>query len=235
MVLFGTVATFLSIALDVVLVILLLRGPFRQFPVLFTFASVHFLTGILELGLSYLVGPAATLYVNIYWIDEILVDVLLFLLVIVLIRVAAAGRPAGAAAGKILVLAVLAAAGLPFLFGHRAFIPASSPVRLNGRWFFTASQILNFGGAIMNLVLWGNLIGVKQRDPRMLTICAGLGIAITGEAIRYGLLALSTSPGLRQASNVLGTLTHTAGWVIWCWAFRPRSSEAMPTATSSGY
>ena len=229
----NTAASFLSIAFNILLIALLLRGFYRKYIVLFLYASVHLLTGFLENLLFYTKGPESTFYINVYWIDEILVDTLLFLMVIVLIREVAAGRPTGALAGKLLAVVVAAAIALPFVFGNHPLTPGSSPPRLSGRWFFSASQILNFGGALMNLVLWGNLIGTKQRDPRMLTICAGLGVAVTGQAVRYGIIALRTTSGVSQAANVFGVLTHIAGLVIWCWAFRPSSSTPVPPAATS--
>jgi hypothetical protein len=229
--------SYIGIALNVILLVLLSRGYIHKHRLLFAYAVVHLCTGVLENLVLYANGNG-TPYNNFYWADEVLVDLLLFLMVIMLIRQAAAGRPTGAAASKIMIVVLVAAVVLPFVFGKFPIVPERTPFRLSGRWFITASQVLNFGGAIMNLVLWGNLIGTRQRDPRMLTICAGLGIAITGEAIRYGLLALFTSSGLRQVADVFGGLTHMAGWAIWCWAFRPGTAPAAGppgSGTSSGY
>jgi len=227
---------YFDIILNVILVYLLIGNFSRRYALLLAYASVQLITGLVEEVVDRSYGTQSALYNYAYWTDEILVDLLLFLMVIVLVRQTAEGRPAGAVATKIAALVVAAAFVLPFVFGNRIVVPASSPVRLSGRWFTTASQVLNFGGAIMNLVLWGNLIGTKQRDPRMLAICAGLGIAITGEAVRYGLLSLFSSNGLRRATTIFGILTHTAGWLIWCWAFRPgRSQPDPPAVTSSGY
>ena len=45
----------------------------------------------------------------------------------------------------------------------------------------------------MNLGLWTALIGTKKRDPLLLTVSAGLGVAVTGAAIAFGLQAVHAS------------------------------------------
>ena len=107
---------------------------------------------------------------------------------------------------------------LPFLLFHPKFTPWP-----NGVWFNSTSQMLNFGGAIMNLALWTALIASKRRDPQLLTVSAGLGIVVTGAAISFGLVHL-TPLRIHWLPNVFLMLTHIAGLMIWYWAFRPATN-----------
>jgi hypothetical protein len=55
-------------------------------------------------------------------------------------------------------------------------------------------------------------------------VSAGLGVAVTGIAITYGLLQF-TSTSFRWLPDLFKSLTQVASMVIWCWAFRPSASE----------
>ena len=86
---------------------------------------------------------------------------------------------------------------------------------------------------MMNLGLWTALIGTKKRDPLLLTVSAGLGVAVTGAAIAYGLRRYRTPRGLpQQLANLFKTLTYLASVAIWCWAFRPAGGQE--AGSSSG-
>jgi hypothetical protein len=55
-------------------------------------------------------------------------------------------------------------------------------------------------------------------------VCAGLGVAVTGVAITYGLLQF-TSADFRWLPDLFKSLTQVGSLVIWCWAFRPSTGE----------
>ena len=108
--------------------------------------------------------------------------------------------------------------------------------RFSTAWFDGTSQLLNFGAAIMNLGLWTALIGTKKRDPLLLSVSAGLGVAVTGAAIAFGLRRFTpTLSTPQQLANLFKIITYLASVAIWCWAFRPRSpkSPAPPAAISA--
>src|ERR1700728_3161610 len=70
----------ISILLLVVLVFLLLRGPFRQYPLILTYCVTQL---ILTASEDYLrIVSARKFYAVLYWTDEILLNFLLFLMVI---------------------------------------------------------------------------------------------------------------------------------------------------------
>jgi len=163
----------------------------------------------------------------VYWTDEVLLDLLLFLMVILLIYRALEGSPMRAGMGRLLGAVVNSVAIVPFvLFSARRFSTA---------WFDGTSQLLNFGAAIMNLALWTALIATKKRDPLLLTVSAGLGVAVTGAAITFGLRRFTLPGGTPQhMANLFKAITYLAGLTIWCWAFRPRARKSTaPPAVSA--
>lgn len=226
---FHSAAEVVGLALQALLVLLLLRGPFRKYFIVFLYSTVYLLTTFLEVAVIRQSGKSAPLYAQLYWTNEIVLDLLLFLLVIVLTYRATEGSPLRGAVGKLLGVVVLVAAVLPFVIGSRPYFSL--------RWFRVTAQILNFGGTVMNLGLWTALIGSKRKDSQLLTVSAGLGVAVTGQAVYYGLRLLTTAPLVRSTSDVINVLTYLAGVAIWCWAFRPvvqvasRSEEALPKAS----
>ena len=211
-----------SLVLQALLVFLLLRGPFQKYFIIFLYSTVYLLTSALEVALHWEAGKSAPVYARVYWTNEIILDLLLFLMVILLTYRATEGSPIRGAIGKLLIIVVVAAVGLPFLIASR---PLFSP-----RWFRMTAQILNFGGAVMNLGLWTALIGSRRKDPQLLAVSTGLGVAVTGQAVYYGLRMMTVSPVVRGLSDLINVLTYLAGVAIWCWAFRPAAPSRSDTA-----
>jgi hypothetical protein len=222
-------STAIALTLQAVLVFFLLSGPLRQYFIVFVYSTVYLLTSGLEALVIRQAGKSSALYSRIYWTDEIILDLLLFLMVILLTLQATKGSILRGAVSKMLFLVVVVAIALPFVIGSR---PYFSPF-----WFRFTGQILNFGGAVMNLGLWTALIGSKRKDSQLLTVSAGLGVAVTGQAVYYGLRLMTDDPLVYGISDALNVLTYIAGVAIWCWAFRPaarvasRSEEALPKAS----
>ena len=214
-------------AVQLVVIVLVLIGPARKFLVLLIYVVAELVStsaltladmlygGSLQVSAAH-ASAGQKLYTHLYWTDDVVLDLLLFLTVIVLTYQATEGTPLRAAAGKLLGGVALAAVILPFALFHPTFTPWPK-----GSWFNSADQLLNFGGAIMNLALWTALIGSRRRDPQLLTVSAGLGILVTGAAISLGLVHFIPPGGLRWLPTTFLLLTHLTGLLIWCWAFRP--------------
>ena len=217
----GQVALFLeaiSIAIQAAVIFFLLRGSFRRYPLLLLYCFLQLVATVAEEYVYRVFGEPSTLYHRLYWTDEISLDLLLFLMVITLTYQALEGSPLRKTMGRLLGAVVVIVLVVPFvLFSARRF---------NSAWFDGASQLLNFGGAIMNLGLWTALIGIRKRDPLLLKVSAGLGVAVTGAAIAYGLRRF-TPPGgtLQQLANLFKTITYLASVAIWCWAFRSAAGK----------
>jgi len=220
----------LAAVVQVIAIFFLLFGPFRKFLIIVTYLMLDFASTVgltladrLYGGATYASLAQASehqrFYAHLYWTSEVVLDLVLFMVVIVLTYRATDEGPVRRAARKVLGGVALAAVVLPFVLFHPKFAPWP-----NGFWFTSTSQLLNFGGAIMNLALWAALIASKRRDPQLLTVSAGLGILVTGAAISFGVRHLIPPAGPRWISDMLLLLAHLSGLMIWCWAFRPKPS-----------
>jgi hypothetical protein len=201
--------------LQLVLIVFLLRGPFKRYPLLVLYCVFQISAVILSGWAFFFAGAGSALYRNLYWTADVLVDLLLFLMVMTMTREVMKENPLWRVVGRMLLIIVMAAVVLPFVLFHPYFTQ---------RWYRHTSQLLSFGGALMNLFLWTGIIGKRDRDPQLLPVCAGLGVAVTGVAITYGLLQF-TSANLRWLPDLFKSLTQVGSMVIWCWAFWPSSRE----------
>jgi len=210
--------------------ILLLRGSFRKFLVLLVYVAWElFATATLTIyDLLYLApsvgkvaqAEATKLYARLYWSNDVIVDLLRFLLVIVLTYAATPEGAKRVSIGRILGGIVAVVVVLPFLLFPLHFKPWPE-----ASWFNSTSELLNFGAAIMNLGLWGALLANRKRDPQFVAVSIGLGVVVTGAAVSYGLLHLLPTKA-RVIPEIFLMLTQLAGWSIWCRAFWPASKRS---------
>jgi hypothetical protein len=212
----------------VVLVLLLLRGPCRRYGLFSVYIGVQIVTHAL-VAISYrFAGFTSRLYRNSYWTDEIVQDVLLLLVVISFTYAALKESPLRASAPKLLAVIAAAALLLPF-----ALLPnhhGKTHGAFDSQWFNHTSQILNFGAAIMNVVLWTALLTNRKRDPELVTLSIGVGILTSSAAIAWGARQW-LSQANRWPVDIFMTIAHLATVILWCWLFRPkawRSGQAVP-------
>ena len=215
--------------------VLLLRGPLRTFWVLLFYVGWElFATAALTVQHFLLsAGPAADKiaqasalkwYYRLYWSNDVVVDLLRFLLVIVLTYTATPEGARRLSIGRILGGIVVVVLMLPFVLFPLSFRPWPEAT-----WFNSTSELLNFGAAIMNLGLWGALLANRQRDPQVVAVSIGLGVVVTGAAISYGLRHLMP-PWAIFIPNLFLMLTQLGGWIIWCRAFWPAPARRLATA-----
>jgi hypothetical protein len=206
-------------ALQVGTVILLARGPARKYAFVLAYSCLQIITSLTEVVVAHTFGRGSKAYRVMFWSDELVLDVLLFFILILLTYRAMEGSPAQGAMARMLGAIALIVLALPFVLFRGAFLRTS--------WFDHASQVLNFGAAILNLGLWTALLGSGKRDAQLLTVSAGFGILATGVAICFGLRRLIQGPGVAfTAANLVFVAAHLAGTGILCWAFRPGTSRA---------
>lgn len=222
------------------MLVLLLHGRFfRYWPVLiyvswellatagFTIADIRF-HGTAATGNHFTLAQAW--YARLYWVNDVVVDLFRFVLVIILIYMASEGWKR--VSGRLLAGVVAVTLALPFvLFDVRwklvdvGQVPVWFP---NTIWFRSTSELLNFGAAIMNLILWTVLLRWKKRDPQVLLLSLGLGIVVTGTAIAYGISFLFRQNQVSSTGYLFMNLTQLAGWAIWIRAFQARKPEWKP-------
>lgn len=222
-----------ALALVVVLVFLFL-GRFRKYWIIGAYVVWELLAAAaMTIADLYLHGSesmphasqteANRWYARLYWSTDIVDDLFRLVLVIVLIYLASAGGKR--VSGRLLTGLVVLIMVLPFLL----FSPNWRPVAVGSvqvpfpgaAWFQSASELLNFGAAIMNLMLWATILASKRRDPQLITVSAGLGIVVAGTAIAYGTRHLLGESQLGAVGFLFMNLAQLFGWIIWCVAFRP--------------
>jgi hypothetical protein len=216
--------------LELCLVVFLLFGPFRKYFVLFIYAVTMVGTTLLEIYINH-TKPNSPLYRKVYWSDEVIWFFLLFLTVISLTYIALEGSPLRAKAGRVVTGIFIGVLILPFVLLHPPFFTnAHQWTSAWGAWFNGASQILDFGGAIMNLALWSALLASRKRDPQLLMVSAGLGVILTGQAIAFGLRHFIQQE--RWITDLLHNLSDVTGMFILCYAVRPgvKTRPAAPEA-----
>lgn len=210
-----------DVTLQVVFIVFLLRGFLRKYFILFLYCLTQLSATLAGEILLRRDGWQSGAYRNFYWSAEVALDLLLFLTVILLTYRALEGSPLRPKMGNVLSGVVVAAVLLPFaVFRDDVF---------GDHWFNKTSQMLTFGGAILNLALWTALLTSKKRDPRMLTVSIGLGVYVTGAAISYGIRQLFRD-GEQLPVDLFASAMHVLGMFIWCWAFRPAAQKSAPAS-----
>jgi hypothetical protein len=223
----------LDVVFQLVLIFFLLRGPYRRYVTLFTYSIAFLAVTTFEAIFTHLPNYDKALYRRIYWSDEVATDLLFFLVVISLTNLALEGSPQRPRMSRILLGIVLVVLILPFLILHPAFFTSGLHWSTEwGHWFNSTSQMLNFGAAIMNLALWSALLTSRKRDPQLVKVSIGVGVAVAGQAIGFGIRRfLPTTPGSRDVPDIFMAMTHLLGVLLWCSAFRPKPKPS-PAAQS---
>jgi hypothetical protein len=225
-----------SIALALLTVLLfLIYGGFRRYRLLYAyvswelFATLGFtVADVLYHGTAPTSHARRTVaqlwYARLYWTNDVLVDLFRFVLVIVFIYMASEGVKR--VSPRLLAALVILAMILPFvLFNMDSKRAEIDPLHFqfpSSHWLNSTSELLNFGAAILNLMLWGTLLSSRRRDPHILGVSIGLGIVVTGTAVAYGVRHLISATEFAAVGYLFMNLTQLAGWLVWCRTFRPQ-------------
>ncbi len=209
--------------LQLALVFLLVRGPFSRYLIFSLYAVAELAADMAEGIAYYRVGWASPVYRQIYWTDHIALDLLLFLVVITFTYAALGESPFRRTAAKILgvIAAVAMLLPLALLRNHHG----KQHGYFDSQWFSHTSQILNFGAAIMNLVLWTALLSNRRRDSKLVTLSIGVGIVTSSAAIAWGAREWFPQQD-RWPIDTFMTLTHLVSVLLWCWVFRPKARQS---------
>jgi hypothetical protein len=206
---------------QLLLLYFLLRGPLRRYYLIFIYTLAETAATYADKYAIRSMGRQSTEFHNVYFGGEVSVDLLLFVVVILFTYQVMEDSPMRAKVRKILAAIAASVIVLPF-------------VLISGDWFSTkwyngTIQLFNFGAAVMTLALWTALIARKARSQEMMLVCAGLGVAVAGSAVAWGMRKF-TSPGsdARTIANLLIQVMYLVKLGIWCWAFRPQHSKLPP-------
>jgi len=182
----------IGLPLELLAIAGMLRGGYLRYPFVFVYVVADFLTTIVEMmpDLSYYAGhkmdkQAENSLVTFYWIDEAILQVLVYAAVISLIYYATATLESRRIVRISLIAFAVLFAGVSFLVHYD---PGNPKV---GEWMTPWNSNLKFCSAILDLALWGLLIALREKDQRVLMLSGALGIQFTGEAIGHSLRNLA--------------------------------------------
>jgi hypothetical protein len=208
-------AYFAGLLLDVLVIVALVRNGYRRFPFVLIYVVVDFLTSVIELqpvlASNGAKNPELThVYTYIYYWNERIIQVLIFLIVISMVHGAIRSR-----ARRTLLPLLIAATGLFAGVTFAIHFDAKAPL---GTWMIPWTRDLNFGAAVLDLGLWTVLIASREKDYRTLMVAGGLGIQFTGGAIGQAFRGLS--PTGAAVMSALMYLTNLMCLYMWWQAFR---------------
>jgi hypothetical protein len=214
-----------ALLLQLLIINLLLRGAWRQYPFLFVYVLADFVTNLMEIqpNLEYDTGSAEAKrhWAMLYWVDERIIQALLFLLVISLIyRASAHLRPR-----RTLVLGLVVGS---VLFAGISVLSHYSPEMTTGRWMTRWTRDMNFCAAVLDLGLWAMLIRAREKDYRLLLISGALGIQFTAGAIGQALRDISHD--MVPISSILIVCANLTSLYIWWQALKlPERARKAPS------
>jgi hypothetical protein len=221
---YSACAYFAGLVLDILVIAALLRNGYRRFPFLLLYVIVDFLTSVSEVQPVLALSIDATAEVKhtwavVYWWNERIIQLLVFVLVISLVYKATAQlRPRRALLlGLILGILIFAAGSFAIHFDSQM---------KTGYWMTPWMRDLNFGAAMLDLGLWAVLVASREKDYRVLMVAGGLGIQFTGGAMGQAFRDLS--PAAAQVVGDIMYLTNLACLFIWWQAFRRPRPELEP-------
>jgi hypothetical protein len=209
-------------ALQVLILHALIKDcSYRKYPFLFANVLVVLVTTIIDTALyNFKSGTWAGTALLVFWINDAIRQVLLFILVLSLVYGAMATGRKRLAVQRLLIFSSLLLAAVSYF--------SNSDPRISAR-MSAVIRNMSFSAAILNLGLWAALIRTKQRDSRILMISGGLGLQITGEAMGHSLRNLwQISRAYVTAGNSILILAHLFCLLVWWQAFRSSSSKELP-------
>ncbi|MCP5118105.1 MAG: hypothetical protein GY953_45405 [bacterium] len=202
-----------GLALQLVVVYALTRGPYRQFPGVTAYLLVLFLTGVADLAVFFNVGSWPDWYREYYYLNNTLRHFAGFAALVSLIYMATAHAPNRVIHRLKVCLGTLGVVGGCFLLSSGTWPDA---------YMNEVSRNLSFSTVVLNLILWFSLIKYCNRDTRLFLVSGGLGLNMTGEAIGQSLVPVSKLAW--HAGNLIAIASHLLCLYIWWVAFR-RSQE----------
>jgi len=209
----------IGLVLELLVLAALIRAPYKSFPFVFAYSITLFLTTVVEVAIStadfFGARNMAKLY---YWINDAVLQVLIFCVVISLIYKATDQAKKKAGLRQWLILGAFLISTLSFLI-HR------DPKSDLSAWMTEVSRDLSFCSVILDLLLWSILIMSKTKDHCLLMLSGGLGIQFTGAAIGQSIRQVAHQhrwKGIALSGSVLIVLCALICLFVWWQALRFR-------------
>ena len=153
---------------------------------------------------------------RVYWVNEWILQALIFATVLSLIDLAISTSPWGRLMRAGLAAGALLFAGTSFLIHYRPL-----PVKL-GIWMTPWTRDLSVCATILDLALWMILIASRRSDRRLLLISGALGMQFTGEAAGEAIVNLSMPhmEALALTGSVVAVAANLVCLYVWWQTFR---------------
>lgn len=220
--------------LELLVIGTLLRGQYRRFPFIFAYVVAEFLVVAAEIPAYWAVYHEVKSATNqrswLYNLDEVILQVLIYAVVINLIYKATAPVQARRALRIGVVAGAILFAGTSFLVHYYA------PHANTGTWMAPWTRDLNFCSVILDLALWMLLISSKEKNLGLLLLSGGLGIRFTGEAVGESLRQLAIkqhSHAISYSGSLLITFVDLLCLFVWWQAFRSKAPAKIPAGAPS--
>lgn len=191
----------IGLTLNLLVIATLLRGVYRAYPFTLVYSAAVLLSTVVEIAAQSFPRSVQDTY---YWIDEAVIDFLVFCVVIAFIDHASRRSPK-----KTIPRAWLILAAVLILFASVAL--HHSP-HLN-RQMTLISRDLNICAVVLDLVLWSLLVTARHPDRTLLLLSGGLGMQLTGAIM--GEQLRNVSHRLYTAGTLLEVITGLFGTYIW--------------------
>ncbi len=219
----------IGIPLEILVILALFRGGYRRYPVVFLYVLVNFATTLVDIPINTqaFFNPdhaVMRLAARTYWVNEWILQVLIFATVLSLIDLAISQSRWRR------TLRVWLAVGAVVFAAATFWIQYQPPPATFGSWMTPWTADLSVCATVLDLGLWMILIASRGADRRLLLICGALGMQFTAEAMGEAIVNLS-KPHL-DAVALGGAVVAVAGNLIclyvWWQTFRPVRA-AVPT------
>lgn len=209
--------------LELLVIAALLRGQFRRFPFLFAYVVAEFLAVAAEIpaywAVYHGVQVAETQQAWLYYLNEVILQLLIYSVVISLIYKASAPLHSRKTVRLSVICGAVLFAGGSFLWHYYG------PHTNTGTWMTPWTRDLNFCSVFLDLALWGLLISAREKDHCLLMLSGGLGVRFTGEAIGESIRQLAIvrrSHAISYTGSLLITLVDLVCLFVWWQALRVR-------------
>jgi hypothetical protein len=197
----------LGLSLQFLVISSLLKGLYKKFPFVFSYTVILFFTTVIEIA-AFLNAADARMAARYYWVNDLVLQSLVYAIVITLIYRALSPEKRARAGRWLIGLAVLIA--IISALAHRD--------ELLSLWMTKLSRDLNFTAAILDLMLWFILLAARRKNYLLLMMSGALGIQFTGAAIGQSLRYLT--PRTTMLGNLVLVFSHFLCLFIWWRAFR---------------
>jgi hypothetical protein len=212
-----------GLPLALLVIAAMVRGPYRQFPVLFLYIVIGFVSTVaaMPLYVSYYLYRDHAMYTRMaqwsFW-NDLLLEPLAYAVVINLIY-------ASAAHVRSRRMVLMGTIGGATLIAGISFLIHFKPGLEHGVWLADLTRDLGLFSEILALALWGLLLSIRGRDPKLLLVTGGLGIQFTLEAIGDSLRSIAShwrSHNLAFTGSFINAVANLAALYIFWHAFRMR-------------